>query len=128
MENRKNYLSVALLALLVVSSGTAVYFYKKTVSLTENPNVVAQKETADLVARVGKLIALPTDETPTIATVSEPEKLKDQPFFANAKVGDKVLLYSNARKAYLYDPSENKLIEVAPINIGEGASTTSSKP
>ncbi|MBP9669332.1 MAG: hypothetical protein KBE09_03515 [Candidatus Pacebacteria bacterium] len=69
----------------------------------------------DLVAEVGRLIVLPENEVPTVATVTEPEKLKDQLFFANAKMGDKVLLYTEAKKAYLYDPVAKKLIEVAPI-------------
>ena len=69
----------------------------------------------DLVAEVGRLIVLPENEVPTVATVTEPEKLKDQLFFANAKAGHKVLLYTEAKKAYLYDPVAKKLIEVAPI-------------
>ncbi len=63
--------------------------------------------------------------TPTVATVSDPAKLQGQTFFANAKVGDKVLIYTNAKMAYLYDPISNKLINVAPLNIG--TSTTASK-
>jgi hypothetical protein len=66
-------------------------------------------------------MVLPADETPTIATVSDPEKLKDQPFFANAKKGDKVLIFSNSAKAILYSPTEDKIVEVAPINSSAGA-------
>lgn len=75
----------------------------------------AQLEISTLIERVGKLIVLPTGEEPTVATVSDPDKLKDQVFFANAKVGDKVLIYTKARKAYLYDPEGDILLEVAPI-------------
>jgi hypothetical protein len=74
-----------------------------------------QKEASDLVAEVGSLIILPYGETPTIATVSDPSKLKDQRFFQNAKVGDKVLIYTQASQAYLYRPSAHLLVEVAPI-------------
>lgn len=75
------------------------------------------EEVRDLVEAVGKLIVLPEGEEPTVASVSDPEKLKDQPFFQNAKVGDKVLIYTQARKAYLYDPKLNKLLEVAPLTV-----------
>lgn len=75
----------------------------------------AAVEVGNIVEEVGALIMLPDGETPTVATVTEPEKLKDQAFFAHAKVGDKVLLYTIAKKAYLYDPLAKKLIEVAPI-------------
>jgi hypothetical protein len=75
-----------------------------------------------LVDRVGRIVALPQNETPTVATITDVEKLKEQPFFANAQNGDKILIYSQARKAYLYRPEENKIIEVAPINIKENQS------
>lgn len=79
-----------------------------------------------LVAAVGQLMVLPTDEQPTIATVTDLEKLKDQPFFANAQIGDKVLIYTSAKKAILYRSSENKIIELAPLNLGSSPSAASS--
>lgn len=70
-----------------------------------------------LISAVGKLITLPEDENPTIATVSDPAKLAGQPFFSRAKEGDKVLIYTRYKKAILYRPSERKLVEVADLNL-----------
>ncbi|OGY88929.1 MAG: hypothetical protein A2677_02050 [Candidatus Komeilibacteria bacterium RIFCSPHIGHO2_01_FULL_52_14] len=110
---------VIVLLLLAIGSGAMAFSYKSQLqALKANPQKAAQEETRELIARVGKLIVLPSDEEPTIATVADPEKLKDQPFFAKAKAGDRVLIYTNARKAILYDPVSNKIIEVAPVNIG----------
>jgi hypothetical protein len=64
-------------------------------------------------------MVLPENEQPTIATVTDPSKLSGQSFFAHAKVGDRVLLYAAAKKAILYDPNINKIIEVAPINLDD---------
>ncbi len=75
-------------------------------------------EIKDLVNKVGKHITLPEEE-PTVATVTDPQKLSDQKFFDSAKVDDKVLIFTKAKKAILYRPSEDKIIEVAPVNIGE---------
>jgi hypothetical protein len=111
------YIIGILTLLLIGVSGAALYFYNQSGS-SQNPSPSAKAEAAALVQEVGKLIVLPEGETPTIATVSDPERLKEQPFFAKAKAGDKVLLYSTARKAYLYDPIAKKLLEVAPLNIG----------
>lgn len=74
----------------------------------------------DLVSRVGRHMVLPEDETPTIATVTDPALLKDQPFFARAKAGFKVLIYPKAKKAILYDPTADKIIDVGPVGIKAG--------
>src|SRR3989344_2836747 len=110
-----------LAVLVVIALGSAVYFYTQLNQLREDPQKVAQEEAKTLVTKVGKLIVLPEGEEPTVATVTDPNLLKDQPFFANAKAGDKVLIYTNARKAILYNPEENKIIEVAPVSIGAAA-------
>jgi hypothetical protein len=105
---------IVLVLLLLVSSGTGIYFYKKA---TTDPKVAAQKDLQQTVLAVGKLIVLPQNETPTMATVSDPEKLKDQAFFQHASKGDKVLIYTVAGKAILYNPTLNKIVEVSPINL-----------
>lgn len=121
----KRFLLPLLVILLIAMTAVAAFFYQKTTHT--NPSVQSEKEAEELVVRVGKLIALPEGETPTVATVSDPERLKDQPFFAKAKVGDKVLLYQNSKKAYLYDPVDNKLLEVAPISLGANEATLETK-
>lgn len=111
-----------LVLVLLILVGVAAYFYtqyKNTKNLLQNPNQASSEEVKTLLAQVGKLIELPTGETPTIATVSDKAKLLDQPFFANAENGDKVLIYSNAKKAILYRPGINKIIEVAPLTVAQ---------
>lgn len=73
-------------------------------------------EVKQLVDAVGKLMILPSDEQPTVATVTDLAKLSGQPFFAQAQVGDKVLIYQTAAKAILYRPSTNQIIELAPLS------------
>ena len=107
---------IGLMLLLILSVTVSVYFYQEA---TTNPQKEAEKELQETIEAVGKLMVLPVDETPTLATVSDPEKLRDQSFFANAKKGDRVLIYSSSRKAILYSPSLNKIIEVSPLNINQ---------
>ena len=100
------------------------YFYTKyqqAQKLLKSPQQVSLEQTKSVVDKVGKLIALPNDETPSLATVQDKSKLKDQPFFKNAVNGDKLLLFIKAKKAILYRESNNKIIEVAPINIQKQA-------
>lgn len=72
-------------------------------------------EMKSLVHNVGEHMLLPENETPTLATVTDMHALEGQPFFRNAKEGDKVLMYLISQQAILYRPSIDKIIEVGPI-------------
>jgi hypothetical protein len=111
MNPKAKFFVIILFLLIAVGAGTSVYFY----TLAKNPGKVAQKEVNKTLEEVGRLIILPEGETPTVATVSDINPLKDQPFFLLAEKGDKVLIYTTAQKAYLYRPSLGKLVEVSPI-------------
>lgn len=115
-HKRTVLLVILLVSILVIAVSTAGYFYFKTRKL--ETTTASQADSKKLLEKVSELIILPKDEQPTIATVTDIEKLKDQAFFANAEVGDRVIIYTNAKKAILYRPSENKIVEVAPLNIG----------
>jgi hypothetical protein len=111
-----------LAAVVVIALGVAAYFWYQASSIKENPQEAiqeqAQKEAQELIALVSQLIVLPDDEEPVIATVADPSKLADQPFFSKAQEGDKVLIYNTSKKAILYNPSEHRIVDVAPLNIG----------
>ena len=110
--------SVCLLVVaLIVSAAVAMFFVrsqqdlrtlKKELSTTQQQLAVAQKqasqqsqsEAQQLVSEVGQLTVLPTGENPTIATVADLSKLQGQPFFDQAQVGDKVLIYTSAKKRF----------------------------
>lgn len=126
---------IIVVLLLVAGFGSAWYFYQRYEALNSNSTTEAQaqeqQEVSDLVAKVGKLIILPTNETPTIATVTNADQLRSQEFFANAENGDKLLAYTQAMEAILYRPSINKIVEVGPIIANQSttdatASTTTS--
>ena len=117
-------ISIAVTVLFIISISGNIYMGNEIRILTQDPVQVNAKEISDISAKLARLMVLPTDETPTLATVSDPEKLKNQAFFANAKAGFKVLVYAKAQKAILFDPYTNKIVEVAPINSNTPATTT----
>ncbi len=131
--SRKN--GMVLISVLIVGLLAAMLAYQinTTNSLREEnkrlstPGEAAKLETAQLKADVAKLIQLPNEE-PTVATVTDVAKLKTQQFFANARNGDRVLIFPQAKKAILYRPSTGKIVEVAPINIGNNQTNTTSQP
>jgi hypothetical protein len=119
---RKAVVPAIVIVAIIVVGGVGYYFYNRYQAqqrLLQDPAAAAQ----DTVNKVSKLIELPAEQ-PRVAVVSDLEKLKGQPFFANAKLGDKVLLYTGSKKAIIYRPSTNKLVEVGPINVQEPATSS----
>jgi hypothetical protein len=115
------FLPLTVLALALAASAAGnFYLYKQMIGLRNRPTPTAASENAQLLARVGKLMVLPQEE-PTIATVTDLSKLQNQPFFAQATSGDKVLIYAQAKKAILYDPNADKIVNVAPLNLTDAA-------
>lgn len=118
----------------ILAAGYFDYKYikaqKEITAIKTDPTTIQKAATIEaqkLVDQVSKLMELPKGETPTIATVTDVGKLKDQPFFVRAKNGDKVLIYTNAKKAVLYDPATNKIVDVAPVNLGSSSSSAGIK-
>ncbi len=118
-SNNLKVLAVVLGVLVLGLAGTSGMLYRQVKQLKVAPQQAAQQENQKIINAVGKLVLLPEGETPTIATVTDPDKLKkEQAFFARSATGDKVLIYTRALKAIMYRPSENKIIEIAPLVIG----------
>lgn len=121
---RKQLLALVVILALVGLGGFYAYKYNQAqneVKRLSNPQESAREETRQLIAKVGVLVEVPTDEPPTVATVTDASKLKDQAFFAKTQNGDKVLIYTQSKRAILYRPSTNKIIEIAPVNLGANA-------
>lgn len=88
----------------------------------------APNDDAALVARVSKLISVNPNETPTIATVQDPESLRAQnaSFYKEAEIGDRLLLWSD--KAVLYSQKRDMILNVIMISASPSAQGTASTP
>lgn len=84
----------------------------------------SQADGQELVKEISKYFILP-NETPTVATVSDVDKLKNQEFFKDAKSGDKVLIFPDAGRALLYRPSISKIIEYSKVNLNTDGTSKS---
>ena len=114
--------------LAIIGFGSGGYFYyqfqktdKELQLINTDPSILrkaAQTEVKNLLDEVGKLINLPEGDEPIIATITDIVKLKDQAFFDHAKNGDKLIIYTQAKRVILYDPISRKIIDVGPISIG----------
>lgn len=126
------YLVLLLLILSLAALGVVYSQYQKTQSelakIKNDPQAVRTEETKKLIEQVSKVMVLPSGEIPTLATITDISKLKNQPFFAKAQNGDKLLIYTDAKRAILFRPSTNKVIDVAPVNIGTVSPSVSPSP
>lgn len=96
--------------ILIVAVLIGVYRLGQSKPEPINPNAASEKEVKELVQKVGKFMDLP-DELPGIANVVDKSKISNEPFFAKAQDGDKLLVFVQSRKIILYRPSTNKVIE-----------------
>lgn len=136
MDSQKSRSFLPKIILLIIIIGIAFggyYLYQRIKKTPANPKAASFQDGQNTLEKVGKLIELPKDEVPTLATVSDKKKLADQAFFKNAENGDKVLIYQKSRKAIIYRPSTNKIIEVGPVNLAPepsipSASSSASSP
>lgn len=126
LQMNKNLKRVLILLVVLGIAAAFVFMYmrlnqaKSEVSRLSNPQEAAREEANRIRNEVGQFYAVP-DEDPTVATVTDASKLKEQAFFSKAENGDRVLIFAQARRAVLYRPSTKKIIEVAPINIGNNS-------
>ena len=104
--------SLAVLALALLAS--TIYLGTKLYT-APTPTLSPEEKIINTVEEVGKALILPENELPTVATVTDPNMLKDQPFFAQSQIGDQILIYPQAKKAILWRPSVKKVVEVSSL-------------
>lgn len=119
---------ISILLLLLVGGGLYYYSYKTNPSALSKitGKTISDESDADEMTRIVKevkeIMLLP-DETPIFATVTDLQKVKDQTFFVNAALGDKVLIFMQAKKAILYRPSQRLIVEVGTVNNPDSTGT-----
>lgn len=113
-------LVLPLLAIAIAGAIFTVREYPEVLGLSKSQDQL-QAEARLLLDEINEVIDLPDDEVPTIATVTDVEKVREQQFFSKAENGDRVLIYGKSRKVILYRPSERRVIEVGAVNINQNA-------
>jgi hypothetical protein len=106
---RNLIIAVAILAILLLVS---LYF---NLNLAIE-NILTRDELSSerVTQRLEDLIIIP-EEDPTIATIEDPDTLRQQNeiFYADAEEGHYLVVFND--RAIIYDAQEHKLINVAPI-------------
>jgi hypothetical protein len=120
--------TIAVTAIIVLLAAGWLYQIQASRQLQKSQtNSVASRqkttssEATALRNQVAKVVDLPTNETPTVATVTDVKKLQNQAFFAKAQNGDKVLMFAQAKQVILFRPASQKIVQIAPIDVGTAA-------
>ena len=107
-----------IIVILLLISGFLFWQYHQARQKLQAESVAnSSTQLNDVVSRVGKLIILPKNETPTLVTVKDVTKLQNESFYAGAKNGDITLIYPKEQKAILYRPSANIIVNVAHVTV-----------
>lgn len=120
--------TIAVSAVIVLLAAGWLYQIQvsKQLHSSQTNSVATRKKTTTTEAvtlrnQVAKVVDLPSNETPTVATVTDVKKLQNQAFFAKAQNGDKVLMFAQAKQVILYRPASQKIVQIAPIDVGSAA-------
>jgi type II secretory pathway pseudopilin PulG len=121
---KKSGFVLFVILILVAIAGWSSYSYLQTkqelakLSTAEGQQRLAQQEVDMVINQLKKRMILPDKERPTLATVTDVEVLKkNQPFFQKAQNGDKVLVYVGDKKAIIYRPSKDLIVNVGFIAV-----------
>lgn len=119
---------VVWLVIIIILAAGGYYGYKyyqaKRLADPKYRQAQVDKLVKKVTDNVGKLMILPVGEVPTVATITDVDKLKvDQPFYNDAQNGDQLLVYSTARKAIIYSPKRNIIVNSGPVFVQDEQQT-----
>ena len=111
----KKLLVISVLLFAPISGALNIYL---TYRLMTVPAIIpVQDKSAEMISAISKLVELPSNEAPTVVVIDDPEILKKQGLFPMSESGDVILVYKGEKKAILYRPITNKIIDISVINI-----------
>lgn len=127
-------LVIIFLGLIGATAGSTIFFYQKynqaqkeieLLKTEQGQAKIIEEETATLIAAVSKLILLPENESPVVATIVNSAKLAEtQPFYKGSQDGDKLLIFPESEKALIYSPARNILVSVGPAFVEKETSNS----
>jgi len=102
-----------MVAVFAVAASAGAFLF---LAAPSNSQSLTEAEVQKLVASVGELIILPTDETPLVASVVNAELLRaSESFYRHASDGNILLLYTNSGRAILYDRERDIIVNIGTL-------------
>jgi hypothetical protein len=123
-SNVNKVLLFVVILLLAAVSALGFMYYKESQADSKQATQAEVRKLADTVSR---LVSVPEDETPTVATVIDAEKIKknNPNFYKDVQNGDKMLVYSD--RVILYDVSKGVVLNMVLVDTTKLQQTAEDK-
>lgn len=109
-------MQMAIVVLVIALAAACLYFFIQYRRVAADPAYEARIEAERISKELAKVMVLPDDSLPVVATVSDREALQDQSFFRYAENGDRVVIFPGSMRAVLYRPSTKQVVDMAPLS------------
>jgi len=118
--SKKTLLAAGVVLVLALTVGGYSFYHSYNSDAAKQQRLEAANKA--LVAEVGKLMILPSGETPVIYQIDDPASLiAQQPFFTGSQKGDWLLVYPQSAKAIIYSEARRLIVNVGPISFNGAA-------
>lgn len=112
------WLVIVAIIVLVVVAMAAIFFAGQFFATQSNSKTADDATRERILSKVENLYMLP-EGTPTVALVQNKDQLSGQTFYDKVENGDYLVIYDQAKLALVYRETANKLVNVAPIALGD---------
>lgn len=104
------------LAVIIIAAILVILLIWGIFSMVRNNS--GSKE-AKMIKMVSKHLLLPSEKPAVVDIKDSAELIKEQPFYQGTQDGDVLLIFTEAKKAIIYSPSRDIIVNVGPIYAGQ---------
>ncbi|OGC58410.1 hypothetical protein A3A70_00150 [candidate division WWE3 bacterium RIFCSPLOWO2_01_FULL_42_11] len=119
MQLSKVTIAALSISTLVIIGAISVVGYVYLGKTPDSSNTQNSSQDEDPSIKILKKYLDFPEENPTLTTITDPEKLKDEAFFKNALKGDQLFFFPKSGKAILFRPDTKHIIEMTNFTVTE---------
>lgn len=119
--SRVKVVLLLIVLMLLGAIGVMGYLYYQTrqelllLSTPQGQQRISEQEVKQVLDQLGKLTLLPEEE-PVMATIIDAQYLATQSaFYQKSENGDKLVVFPQAKKAFIFSPSRNIIVNSGPL-------------
>ncbi len=118
-KNKTPIIKILIVVIVLLAFGGYIYIIQKDTKETRGTTLGNNKEEAKQLAEiVSKFVLVDKNQVPDIVTISDAETMvKQQSVFKGVVNGDKILVYVQDKKAIVYSPSRDIIVNILPITM-----------